>query len=286
MTFDIGLLKTFQMVAQEASFTKAAERLNLTQSAVSAHVRRLEEQTDKPLFARSTRSVALTADGEMLLGYARAILRLDEEARHQLLGANRKAHIKIGASDDFMSSWLPEVLSSYESSHLGMSIEIRVANTGTLLAAQSHGELDLVVGSRCSGDHMGHLLWKEPLVWAYARAGAPKQVGPLPLALFPDPCPYRDAALAALAAAGRDWRVAVVSPSVGSLRAAAASAFAVTPLNRSLLTSQLRALGPEADMPELPDVEFMVFTQPQTGRSEVDDIAGEIIRAAKLFSGE
>ena len=79
MLFDVTLLRSFQAVAQEASFTKAAERLNLTQSAVSSHVRRLEEQAAKSLFVRNTRSVALTGDGEILLGYARAILRLNEQ---------------------------------------------------------------------------------------------------------------------------------------------------------------------------------------------------------------
>jgi len=281
--FDATLLRSFQTVAQEGSFTKAAERLNLTQSAVSAHVRRLEEQATKMLFVRSTRSVALTLDGEVLLGYARAILRLDEEARVKLSGATPPVHIRIGASDDFMSSWLPGALREFQSTRPAISIEISVANTGVSLANLDRGDLDVVVGSRCHGDQRGHVLWREPLVWAYAKADLPAAVGPLPLALFPEPCPYRDAALAALAAAGRDWRIAVVSPSVGGLRAAAGAGFAVTPLNRSLLTSQLRALGPDAKMPPLPEVEFVVYSQCRDGPPEVAEITHAIVRAARQF---
>ena len=281
--FDQTLLKSFQTVAQEASFTKAAERLHLTQSAVSAHVRRLEEQAGKPLLTRNTRSVALTPEGEMLLGYARAILRLNDEARIKLSGVAKRAHLKIGASDDFMCSWLPDVLRDFQATRSGVTIQVRVANAGVLLAAMERGELDLVVGSRCQGDHTGHLLWREPLVWAYAKGELPDTLSPLSLALFPEPCPYREAALAALAVAGREWRISMVSPSVGSLRAAAGSAFAVTPLNRSLLTSQLQALGRNAGLPDLPEVEFMVFSSGQEGPPEIGDLSNEIVRAAQLF---
>src|SRR5579864_8502430 len=83
--FDTVLLRSFVAVVQEGGFTHAAARLNLTQSAVSAHVRRLEKQTGRELLARTTRSVTLTADGELLLGYARAILALNRDARAQML---------------------------------------------------------------------------------------------------------------------------------------------------------------------------------------------------------
>lgn len=281
--FDSLLLRTFQVVAQEASFTRAAGRLNLTQSAVSAHIRRLEEQAGKTLFLRNTRSVALTRDGEVLLGYALAILRLNESAQLKLSGAPNGVHVRIGASDDFMSAWLPDVLRRFEQERPGLTVEVRVANTGLLLAGMEAGELDVIVGSRCHGDQTGQLLWREPLVWAYAKGTAPDNLAPLPLALFPEPCPYREAALAALAAAGRESRIAVVSPSVAGLRAAAAAALAVTPLNRSLLIPQLSALTGESNMPELPEVEFMVFSRPHGGPSEISDLANEIVEAARLF---
>jgi DNA-binding transcriptional LysR family regulator len=174
-------------------------------------------------------------------------------------------------------------LRDFQAAHPRVSTEIRVSNTGVLLQDMARGELDLVVGSRCHGDRIGRLLWREPLVWAYARGATPSLVAAIPLAFFPEPCPYRDAALAALGVAGRESRIALVSPSVGSLRAAAAAAFAVTPLSRSLLTPQLHALGPDAGLPDLPDVEFIVVERTHDCPGEVGELTGNIVQAAGRF---
>ena len=171
--FDPTLLKSFLVVAQEASFTRAAERLHLTQSAVSAHVRRLEENLERQLFSRSTRSVALTEEGETLLGYARAILQLNEKAKLQLSGKPRSVHVRIGSSDDFMSSWLPRVLHDFQTAYPAVSLEVHVANMATLLAKLNCGDLDLIVGSRCNGRQAGTLLRREPLVWLIRRRRFP-----------------------------------------------------------------------------------------------------------------
>lgn len=97
--FDIVLLRTFEAVASLSSFTKAGQQLNLTQSAVSAHIRRLEEQAGNVLLERNTRTVALIPQGQALLGYAKAILRLSEEARTLMKGSANAVHLRIGASE-------------------------------------------------------------------------------------------------------------------------------------------------------------------------------------------
>ena len=85
---DFELLRAFVAVAECGGFHRAAQRLNQTQSTVSQQIKRLELETKRPLFRRTTRSVALTDDGEMLLGDARRLLQLEEAAR-QRLGAPR-----------------------------------------------------------------------------------------------------------------------------------------------------------------------------------------------------
>lgn len=281
MMFDTTLLRTFHAVVQDCSFTRAASRLNLTQSAVSAQIRRLEEQAGAALLVRNTRSVALTPQGEILLGYARAILRLNEDARQQLTGGGESVHVRIGAMDDLMSTWLPEVLCRFQSMHPGATLEVRVGNAGQLLASMDQGELDLVIGCRCHGDQAGQVLWREPLLWACASDGLFVGDDPLPLALFPEPCPYRDAALAALAAAGREWRIATVSPSVAALRGAILSGLAISPLNRSAFTPQMQVMGSESGLPALPDVEFALYLRVQEGPKEIAAIADTIARAAR-----
>lgn len=212
---------------------------------------------------------------------ARAILKLNNDARQQLSGAPESVHIRIGATDDLMSTWLPAVLQRFRGAHPGSTLEVRVSNAGLLLAAMEQGELDLVVCCRCRGDQAGEVLWREPLLWACADDGSAVDEDPLPLALFPDPCPYRDAALAALAAAGREWRIAAVSPSLASLHGAVSSALGISPLNRSAFTSRMRVLGPESGLQELPEVEFAIYLRLQEGPQEIARIADAIKEAAQ-----
>ncbi|MGB3390634.1 MAG: LysR substrate-binding domain-containing protein [Pseudaminobacter sp.] len=262
MLFDISLLRSFETVYQLSSFTKAAAQLNLTQSAISAHIKRLEEQADCVLFERNTRSVTLTPHGQALLGYARAILRLSEDARAHLRGRGDATHLRIGASDDLTSTWLPGALRKFQDLRLGKTLELHISNTASLLESMEQGEVDLVLGCRCRGDESGRTLWSEPLVWAFARNALPDELAPLPLAVFPEPCPYRDAALAALASADRAWRIATVSPSLGSLTAVAEAGLAVTPLNACSLSPGLNAVGADARLPGLPDIDFVAHIRP------------------------
>lgn len=259
--FDIVLLRTFEAVAGLSSFTKAGQQLNLTQSAVSAHIRRLEEQAEAALFERSTRAVALTPQGQALLGYARAILRLSEEARTLMKGGGNGFHLRIGASDDLTSTWLPSVLRKFQDSRTGKTLEIHISNTTGLLETMERGELDLIIGCRCRGEQTGKHLWSEPLLWAFGKAPLDLNA-PVPLAVFPEPCPYRDAALAALASANSQWRITTVSPSLGSLAAIAEAGLAITPLNSSSVPPSLYSSEANARLPSLPDVEFVAHVRP------------------------
>ncbi len=267
--FDIALLRTFEAVASLSSFTRAGQQLNLTQSAVSAHIRRLEEQTGVVLFERNTRTVALTPQGQALLGYAKAILRLSEEARTLMKGSSSAFHLRIGASDDLTSTWLPSVLKRFQDSRSGRTLEIQISNTNSLLEIMDKGELDLIIGCRCRGDQSGIHLWNEPLRWAIGKT--PLEAGaPVPLAVFPEPCPYRDAALAGLAARNCKWRITTVSPSLGSLTALAAAGLAVTPLNSSSIPAKLQTVDTNELLPSLPDVEFVAHVRP--GLSEENNL--------------
>jgi DNA-binding transcriptional LysR family regulator len=111
--FDTVLLRSFVAVVQEGGFTHAATRLNLTQSAVSAHLRRLEKQVGRDLLSRTTRSVTLTADGELLLGYARAILALNQDAQAQLVRGPSEDAIRVGLSEDLANIRLMNVMQTF-----------------------------------------------------------------------------------------------------------------------------------------------------------------------------
>src|SRR5215510_10278020 len=122
--FDTGLLHCFVAVAESGGFTNAAKLLNSTQSTVSAQIHRLEDEAGHPLFVRSTRAVRLTSAGETLLGYARTILRLNEDARLRLSGVRQAGRVRIGANEDLTDRWLPEVLHRFGSHHPEIEVEL------------------------------------------------------------------------------------------------------------------------------------------------------------------
>lgn len=272
--FETELLRSFVAVVELQGFTRAAEHLHLTQSTVSAQIRRLEDQAGRPLLRRSTRSVALTEAGETLLGYARSILRLNRDARASLSESSLAGGIRIGASEDVAGSGLPEVLRRFAARHPAVRIEVEVGIATTLFQALEDGRLDLILCSRCHGDGRGWTLWREPLAWA-AAVDLDLLPDPIPLAFFPEPCPYREAALAGLAGIRRPWRIAYVSPSIAGVRAAALAGLAVTPLPLSAIGPGLRVLGPEDGLPPLPEVEFVVCT---AGPSEPARALAETLR--------
>lgn len=256
---DTALLHTFVAVADTLSFTGAGRRLNLSQSAVSAQIVRLEEQVGRTLLTRNTRSVALTAHGQTLLGYARAMLNLSAEARTRLgAGPVFGGKLHIGASEDFAGGWLPDAMRRFGAARRGLLLELTVDIGDSLFRRHASGEFDLVIGSRCSQQDAGVSLWREPLAWAFARH-EPLPEGDVPLACFPDPCPYREAAIKTLALADLRYRIACESPSVTGVKAFARAGIAIAPVLRSAIDDALRELGVSEGLPELPDIEFVMM---------------------------
>ncbi|RUT98018.1 LysR family transcriptional regulator [Mesorhizobium sp. USDA-HM6] len=257
--FETELLRVFVTVADRGGFTRASEILNSTQSTVSAQIRRLEDQVGQSLFARSTRSVQLTRAGETLLGYAHTILKINEDARQKLSGVAPAGRIRFGSSEDLTGAWLPRLLRRYVSRFPEVTIDLEIGIGPQLLDKLEEGELDITVAGRCGDDTEGWRLWREPLVWAFS--GGRELPAARRLAFFPEPCPYRDAALRALGAMGggkQDWMIACTCSSLSGVRAAALAGIAATPLPRSLLGPDLRILTPEAEgLPPLPDVEYV-----------------------------
>ncbi|NWD03930.1 LysR substrate-binding domain-containing protein [Pseudomonas gingeri] len=260
-SLDIALLRTFLTVVDTNSFASAADLLALTPSAVSGHIKRLEDDVAVKLLSRTTRRLSLTAEGEILYTYARNILSLEREVRAKLRGAHIQGRIRVGSSEDFAGTWLAAVLQSFNRSHPRASIELKVGITADLVQQRQLGQLDVVFGKQCSRvDEGGELLWEEPLVWAYAAKMPLDSAVPLPLAVFPEPCVYREAAIQALALAATPWRLAFESSSMAGCIAAALAGFAVTPIARSQLREGLRELGPAEGLPTLAKARFHAFS--------------------------
>jgi DNA-binding transcriptional LysR family regulator len=196
--YDPSQLRTFLAVAQTLSFTQAARRLGLRQSTVSQHVRRLEDAAGRQLFTRDTHSVELTEDGEAMLGFARRILEVHDQATAFFTGTRLRGRLRFGASEDFVLTRLPEILEGFRYDHPEVDLELTVELSGTLHEQLAAGKLDLVLAKRRPEDPRGELVWHDRLVWIGAERLRPDVDRPVPLIVYPPPGITRTLALEAL----------------------------------------------------------------------------------------
>ena len=284
---DIDLLRTFVAVAETGSFTRAAGRLGRVQSAVSMQVKRLEEVAGNRLFERSKRKVTLSEEGEVLLGYARRMLSLNQEALSDLGRTSVEGTVRLGSSDT-AAYFLPGILARFAGAYPRVQMELRCDRSWHVLDALDAGELDLALVTQQGERTGGQSVRREPLAWASARGHAVHQADPLPLALFAQGCAYRNRAMAALDAVGRRWRMAYSSTSVTGVQAAVLSGLAVAVLAQSTLLKGMRVLGAEEGLPPLGDYELTlhrsVIDSSLPAARLADDIAAQL--AVPAESGE
>ncbi|MBW9116228.1 LysR family transcriptional regulator [Rhizobium cauense] len=278
---DLTQLRSFVAVEQMGSFTLAAERLGLGQSTVSQHIQRLESAVGRRLLARDTHKVVLTTDGEALLSHARAMLAIEAQVQSQFKGQNLRGNLRLGVSEDFVTSQLPAVLEDFVRSHPSVDLELTVALSGTLYEMQDNGEIDLVLAKRRLGDARGRLVYREPLVWLARDPDHVLNGGPLPLIAFPPPSVTRSIALEALGRSRVAWRIVCTCGSLSGLTAAARAGMGVLVQPRSMAPSGLKEIGRDR-LPILEDVEFVLV--PRKGADQAlmsalsEDILGKVRR--------
>jgi DNA-binding transcriptional LysR family regulator len=264
---EFELLRSFVAVAECGGFRRAAELLNLTQSTVSQQIKRLELETKRPLFRRTTRMVALTDDGEMLLGDARRLLQLEETARHRLAAPRLSGTVRLGVVEEVAGGSLPSALGRFSKLHPGVKLEVQTGVSAELIEQLNAGRLDTVFAKRPLGTSKGRLVWREPLVWAAAETFDLNPGAALPLALYRERSISREAALAALNDSELTWEIIYTSPSLTGVRAAALAGLAITPLPASALIAGLRILGVEEGLPPLPDLEFAIYEKARADKA-------------------
>jgi len=227
MYLDPRLLQSFLAVADSASFSRAAQHLNCTQSTVSAQIKRLEGQVGRPLFTRSTRRVALTEAGGALLPYARRMVHLREAAEIAVEQGSERPTIRLGVSEEQAERFLPRILPIFAERFPKSRIALTCQSSVGLLQRFAAGDLDVALAIRHEGHPPGEVLGLQPLVWVAGDGFALPDKGPLPLACHPEGCTYRAAAQEALSAAGRGWRIVCTSQSPIGVNAAVTAGLAV-----------------------------------------------------------
>jgi len=256
---DLELLKTFVCVADEGSFTRAAERVHRTQSTVSQQVRKLEELVGHALLLRDRtgQNISVTEHGEMLIHYARRLLALSSEAVEALASDLDLEILRIGVPEDFDARRMAVILAGFNRARPEARLETVSGMSTDLKQKLAAGTLDIALVKREPDSGPCWAAWPETLVWVKG-VGVDSTNGVLPLALFPQGCIYRQRAIRLLDVAQRPWRVAFGSHSLTGIQAAVASGLGVSVLPASAVLPEHRVCS---DLPELPPTELALISR-------------------------
>ncbi|WP_221345707.1 transcriptional regulator LrhA [Enterobacter cloacae] len=258
MNLDLDLLRTFVAVADLNTFAAAAAAVCRTQSAVSQQMQRLEQLVGKELFARHGRNKLLTEHGIQLLGYARKILRFNDEACMSLMFSNLQGVLTLGASDESADTILPFLLNRISSVYPKLALDVSVKRNAFMIEMLKENEVDLVVTTHRPGQFNCLTLRTSPTHWYCAAEYVLQQGEPIPLVLLDDPSPFRDMVLSALNEANIPWRLAYVASTLPAVRAAVKAGLGVTARPVEMMSPDLRVLGKSDGLPPLPDTEYLL----------------------------
>lgn len=261
MAFDALTLECFIAVAETGSFTRAADKVSRTQSAVSQQITKLEGLIGKPLFIRS-RHLSLTSEGEILLTYAKKIVQLNRDAMDRFKHPELQGEVRFGLPEDFASVFLSDVLTEYASLHPRIMLNVECDLTLNLFARFKKKEFDLVLVkmNRPEDFPNGMDVWSEALEWVGNKDLA--QVDdeqPVPLVLSPQPCVYRARAIHSLEKLSKKWRIVFSSHSYAGTVAAVKAGMGITVLPRNMVPDELQIIRTNSNLPKLDDTHISLL---------------------------
>ncbi|MFC7705252.1 LysR family transcriptional regulator [Plastorhodobacter daqingensis] len=274
---DMTALRSFVAVADAGGVTRAAGFLNLTQSAVSMQIKRLEESLGLQLLDRSGRGVELTAAGEQLLGYARRMLSLNDEVFSRLTHQAYEGEIVLGVPSDIVYPSIPQVMQRFAAEFPRMRVHLLSSYTRRLKALFARGECDLILTTEDAVDPGGETLTELKLVWIGAPGGTAWRQRPLPLA-FEHNCIFRTGVQQALDRAGIPWVMAVESDSTRSVEASVSADFAVHTLVEGAEPRYLEPVQHGGALPDLASTQINMYVSEAHGKV-VAELAA-LLRAA------
>jgi DNA-binding transcriptional LysR family regulator len=246
MSIDTITLQCFLAIADTGSFTKAAQRVCRTQSAISQQIAKLENMIEKPLINRG-RELSLTTDGEIFLGYAKKIFELHRELLDRFKEPDIQGEIRFGLPEDFATVVLSDVLVDFARLHPRVILNVECDLTFNIFERFEQGEFDLIlvkIGQPQALDNNVNT-WVEPVEWI----GNPNLLTKIdkdtviPLVLSPKPCVYRDNAINALETAGIKWRLAYASPSYAGKMAAVKAGIGITAIQQTMIPEYLERIN-------------------------------------------
>ncbi|AXA41399.1 DNA-binding transcriptional LysR family regulator [Rhizobium leguminosarum] len=273
---DLDQLQTFIAIVDSGSFTKAADRVYKTQSAVSMQMRRLEERIGKQLFIKDGRGNRLTVEGEKLLNYARRIIRLNNEAIAAFDDNRLEGMLRIGTPDDYADRYMPEIIGRFAKTHPNVELYI-VCEPSVDLAERMHkGELDIALVTHNPRERMSDVVRTEPLCWVGSANHPIRDDAPVPLAVGRRDCQWRQLACSALDAVGREHQILFTSWSCTVVAAAVLAGMAVSVMPESALRTGMKVLSQADGFPALPPVQIGIMKRPGVSLSLMNAITAHI----------
>lgn len=276
---DPDQLRTFVAIAETGSFTRAADVVHKTQSAVSMQMKRLEERVGRQVFARDGRASRLTEDGERLLDFARRIVKLNMEAMLSFADAALSGRVCLGVPDDYADRFLPDIMARFSRTHPSVELTVICEPSSELVQRIAAGTLDLAIITATQMTARNTLMIRrERLLWVSSGRHAVHLESPVPLALGRPTCQWREVALASLAGIGRSHRILYSSPNAGAVAAAVLAGLAVSVFPESALRPGMRVLGAGDGFPALAPCDIGLLRNPHEPSSLADALATHIIQ--------
>jgi DNA-binding transcriptional LysR family regulator len=273
---ETGLLRAFVTAVRAGSISRAALALDQTQPALSQQLRKLERGTGQTLLRRTSTGVTPTPAGEALLPYAERILAL---SAHALLAtrAGLAGHCGVGLIEDLTAAYLPQALADFTRLHPDATLELINAPGPQMRELFDLGRVHIAL---CDPEYFAQApRWsvRLPLAWTVGPGFDP-HADPLPLVLFSQPCRWRDPVLAALNAAGRNWRIAFESTGLAGIQAAVRAGLGAAALLPANIGTDAIAVHDQTLLPALPDVTLGLLRHPSTAGDPLIDAVEAVLR--------
>jgi len=248
---DIDQLKTFLAIADTGSFTRAAEEVNKTQSAVSMQMKRLEESVGRSLFVRDGRGSRFSCDGERFVEQARKLVAMNDEIVATFTKPELTGSVRFGTPDDYADLFLPEVLGRFARSHPQVTVDVECLPSANLMEKIKEGDIDIALVTFRDNEGEGEVVRREELVWVVSSRHSPHTLDTLPLATASGSCAWRNIATTALDKVKRKHRVAYTSPNRTAIDAAVLQGLAVAAMAEICVRPGMRVLREDEGFPRL-----------------------------------
>lgn len=256
---DLDQLRTLIAIEECGSFAAAAARLDLTQSAVTQQMQRLEQRIGFALFEKVGRSKRMSSHALRLLVYARQMLTVHDEALRGLQDSDEQGRLRIGAPHDMADLLLPRVLAQIAQTMPRMQIDIEISRSPHLMTSLAQGRLDIVIANRVEPEAEGVLLRMHPTVWLCSAGYKHDPSKPVPLIVIDGPSLFHRLATEALQGAGLRWTASYTTSNVLGVKAALRAGLGVAARGIEFVDSYTRVLSAREGLPALPEVPYFLY---------------------------